>query len=92
MTVKEVGSKCVRIPVWIITLLIPIFFTAIGFTINTAKTQQEIITKLEQAEVNITSLQFQMNDKASTNEVHDLKVSLQRMEDKLDRLIERSIK
>lgn len=89
MTLKDIKENNVRIPVWLITLLVPVFVSLSGFSIYQVRTQERILNTLENHSEIIQKLEKTVEEKAAKTELLDQKSHLIRIEDKLDRLIER---
>lgn len=92
MTWKEAMEKqqSVRIPVWLITLIIPLMGTLGGFLVYQAKQQQNIFNTLQHQAEAIKEIKIDLNEKASKSEMIEVRTYMMRIEDKLDRLIEKS--
>lgn len=92
MTFKEALDRqnCVRIPVWVVTIIVTLVIALSGFTWSQASTQSRIISTLENQGDKLNKFETSINEKASRAEVVETKAHLIRIEDKLDRLIERA--
>ena len=90
MSMTEKLKQTLNIPVWVVAVLAPVLIALLGFTINAVTIQQDTYTRIGIAEESIRTIRVEMQNKATSSEVKDIKYSLTRVEDKLDRLIERN--
>lgn len=90
MNVVEKDKNCVRIPIWIITLLTPLILSLVGFVMYQTQVQQRILNTLEFHDRKLNIIEAKVELQVSQREVKDLKAYMIRIEDKVDRLIERN--
>lgn len=87
---KIKSSPCIRIPIWVITAIIPIILTLTGSLIYQVKQQQDIMNVLEFHDERIRDIRVELADKVGRQEYNELRTYLMRLEDKVDRLIEKT--
>jgi len=82
-------AKCLTIPVWVITLIIPVFITIMGALIVYTNAQSAQIEKLQHQSEIVKEMRIEIADKVSRTEFNEIRTYFLRLEDKVDRLIER---
>lgn len=88
MTINQVTEKgSIRIPIWIISAIIPIIMALTGFTIHQTRVQSNILNTLEYHSTQIRDLRIDIVDRATRREMDDLKATVCRIEDKMDKVI-----
>lgn len=78
------GQPCIRVPVWLLSVLIPVIITIIGYSSYQIKTQSRILSTLEQHTEEIKELK---TSRAYNIEVSTMRGQLNRIEDKVDKLM-----
>lgn len=88
---KDSRQPYIKIPVWAVTALLPVFIALVGFTVKVsvhqAKTQTDLRNQMELTR----DIRVDLADKVNRNEFNELRTYMLRIEDKLDRLIEKSL-
>lgn len=79
MTMTEKLRTTVQIPNWIIILFIPIFITFLSFLINVSVKAATIKERVNQHTIELTK-------KASQSDVERIYITLDRIENKIDKL------
>lgn len=86
-TLEKIKSdNGIRIPFWLLSILIPVILAVLtAFTVQ-VRQQQDFLNNIQNHETRITKVEDVM---VTRGEMDDLKTTLLRLEDKVDRLIER---
>lgn len=85
MEKNSIGQPCIKVPVWLITVLVAVAIPLSGFTIYQLQTQSRILNTLEYHAEAIQELKATM---APAYQVSIMQKQLNRIEDKVDRIIE----
>lgn len=85
MEKTSTGMPCIKVPIWLVTVIIAVAIPLIGFIVYQLQTQATILNTLESHAATIKELKENI---APVYQVSSMQRQLNRIEDKVDRMIE----
>lgn len=89
MEKTSTGMPCIKVPIWLVTVIIAVAIPLIGFIVYQLQTQATILNTLESHAAAIKELKENI---APVYQVSSMQRQLDRIEDKVDRMIEQKLK
>ena len=85
MEKTSTGISCIKVPIWLVTVVITVAIPFVGFIVYQLQTQATILNTLESHADTIKELKENI---APVYQVSSMQRQLDRIEDKVDRMIE----